>query len=96
MTFRDDSTNITNQYDITGAVNSNNYLTFDNIFNPILIEGHFYDVKLFTDSSKTEAIYSDKIFCTDQDINQIDNDHYILNKAKYVHYNGFDNTYTVP
>jgi len=96
MTFRDDSTNITNQYDITGAVNSNNYLTFENIFNPILIEGHFYDVKLFTDSSKTEAIYSDKIFCTDQDINQIDNDHYILNKAKYVHYNGFDNTYTVP
>ncbi len=42
-------------------------------------------------------IYNDKIFCTDQDINQLNgNDHYQLNKGEYVHYNGFDNTYQVP
>ena len=97
MTFRDDSTNITNQYDITGAINLNNYLTFDNIFSPILVEGHFYDIQLFTDSSKSENIYNDRIFCTDQDVDQLNgNNHYKLNEGQYVEYNGFDNTYTVP
>tara|TARA_R110000868_G_scaffold358339_2_gene620053 strand:+ start:291 stop:659 length:369 start_codon:yes stop_codon:yes gene_type:complete len=96
MTIRDDSTNVTNQYDITGAVNLDNYLTFDNIFNPILVEGRFYDIQLFTDSSKSENIYNDKIFCTDQDIDQLnENNYYQINKDQYTFYNGSDNTYTV-
>ena len=118
MTIRDDSTNVTKQYDITGATTSNNYLNFDNIFNPVLVKNHYFDLKLYinynfwntnysfwnfyevkwnTDDGQNIDIYNDKIFCTDQDINQLNgNDHYQLNKGEYVHYNGFDNTYQVP
>ena len=96
MTVRDDNTNVTKQYDITSSSISNNYLTFDNIFNPILVEGRFYDIQLFTDSSKSENIYNDKIFCTDQDIDQLnENNYYQINKDQYTFYNGSDNTYTV-
>ena len=48
------------------------------------------------DERQVLDIYNDKIFCTDQDINQLENDHYKLNKGEYLHYNGFDNTYQVP
>ena len=48
------------------------------------------------DSGYKEDIFRDKIFCTDQDIDQLnDNDHYKLNKGQYTHYDGFNNTYTV-
>ena len=48
------------------------------------------------DERQVLDIYNDKIFCTDQDINQLENNNYQLNKGEYVHYNGFDNTYQVP
>ena len=118
MTVRDDSTNIIKKYDITGATTLNNYLNFDHIFNPVLVENHYYDLRLFTnynfwntnynfwqldnglwniDDGEIQDIYRDKIFCTDQDINQLNNNvFYQLNKGQYVEYNGFDNTYTVP
>jgi len=48
------------------------------------------------ESTQTEDIFKDKIFCTDQDVDQLDyNDHYELNKGQYVEYNDFNNTYTV-
>ena len=48
------------------------------------------------ESSQTEDIFKDKVFCTDQDVDQLNkNDHYELNKGQYTHYNGFNNTYTV-
>jgi hypothetical protein len=36
------------------------------------------------DANQKEDIYRDKIFCTDQDIDQLnDNDHYKLNEGQY-------------
>jgi hypothetical protein len=117
MTVRDDNTNVTKQYEITNASTSNNYLTFDNIFNPILVENRFFDLRLYidynfwntnysfwnlyevkwnTDDGKNIDIYNDKIFCTDQDVAQLNqNDYYKINKDQYTFYNGSDNTYTV-
>jgi len=48
------------------------------------------------ESTQTEDIFKDRIFCTDQDVDQLDfNDYYELNKGQYVEYNDFNNTYTV-
>ena len=117
MDVRDDSTNVTVAYGINNAVTSGDYLNFNNIFNPILVENHFYDLYLYvdynywnsnnsfwnlydvfwqTDSDYKEDVYRDKIFCTNQDIDQLnDNDHYQLNKGQFTTCNGFDNTYIV-
>ena len=121
MTIRDDSTNVVKSYDITTAGNSiatvGNYMTFNATFNPVLVENHFFDLKLFidynywntnyslwelyevkwnTDDGQVVDIFNDKIFCTDQDVDQLNqNDYYKLNKDQYTFYNGFDNTYTV-
>ena len=92
LSVRDDSTNVEKTYSITNAVNSGNYLNFNNIFDPILVENHFYDLKLI---SNGEVIYKDRIFCTDQDIDQSNNDYYNLNSNEYLDYNGYDNTYLV-
>ena len=55
-----------------------------------------YDVKWNTDDGQVVDIYNDKIFCTDQDVDQLNqNDYYKLNKDQYTFYDGFDNTYTV-
>ena len=92
LSIRDDSTNVEKTYSITSAVNSGNYLNFNNIFDPILVENHFYDLKLI---SNGEVIYKDRIFCTDQDIDQLNSDYYNLNSNEYLDYNGYDNTYLV-
>tara|TARA_B110000483_G_scaffold171564_1_gene202966 strand:+ start:352 stop:720 length:369 start_codon:yes stop_codon:yes gene_type:complete len=121
MTIRDDSTNVVKSYDITTAGNAiatvGNYMTFNATFNPVLVENHFFDLKLFidynfwntnyslwqlydvkwnTDDGQVVDIFNDKIFCTDQDVDQLNqNDYYKLNKDQFTFYNGFDNTYTV-
>ena len=117
MDVTDDSTNVTVGYGITNAVTSGNYLNFNNTFNPVLVENHFYDLYLYvdynywnsnnsfwnlydifwqTDCQNQVDVYRDKIFCTNQDIDQLnDNDHYQLNKGQFTTYNGFDNTYIV-
>ena len=92
LSITDDSTNVEKTYNITNAVNSGNYLNFNNIFDPILVENHFYDLKLI---SNGEVIFKDRIFCTDQDIDQLNNNHYDLNSNEYLDYNGYDNTYLV-
>tara|TARA_R110002074_G_scaffold94275_1_gene205806 strand:+ start:520 stop:951 length:432 start_codon:yes stop_codon:yes gene_type:complete len=118
MSIRDDSTNVKVFYEIQNAVTSGNYLDFTHIFNPILVENHFYNVELYVDYNfwntnyefwqldnikwnederQVFDIYNDKIFCTDQDIDQLSsNDYYQLNKGQFTEYKGFDNTYTVP
>jgi hypothetical protein len=118
MSIRDDSTNVTKIYSILKSVKEGNYLTFENIFNPKLIEAHYFNLSLFADyniwntnhefweldnfkwndNERTVLdVYNDKIFCTDQDVDQLnENDHYQLNKGQFTEYKGFDNTYTVP
>jgi len=117
VSIRDDSTNVTSFYSVSNAVQSENYLNFDNAFSPVLVENHFYDIHLYVDynywntnyslwnvydqvwnldSEATENIYEDRIFCTNQDVDQLNkNDHYDLNKGQYTTYNGSNNTYIV-
>ena len=93
LLIRDDSTNVQETYNITNAVISGNYLNFSNIFTPILTENHFYDLILTSES--LGVIFKDRIFCTDQDIDQLNNDYFNLNENEYLSYNGHDNTYKV-
>jgi len=90
MTVRDDSTNVAETYNISTASQVGNYLTFTNVFN--LVENRFYDLTLETASG---VIYRDRIFCSDQDIDQDNNDYYDLNDGQYTTYDGSDNTYIV-
>ena len=98
MSIKDDSTNITVTYTIAAATTVGNYLQFNQAFSPVLVENHFYDIHLYTEtgSGYKQDIFKDRIFCTDQDVNQLnENAHYKLNEGQYTHYNGFNNTYTV-
>jgi hypothetical protein len=75
-----------------------NYFQFTQAFSPVLVENHFYDIHLYTEtvSGYKEDIFKDRIFCTDQDVNQLnESSHYELNEGQYTHYDGFNNTYTV-
>lgn len=116
LSIRDDSTNVTKTYEITGAVTSGNYLTFNQTFTPVLVEGHFYDIKLYSDpndwatnyflwevyneiwnidTTNIVDIYKDRAFCTDQDIDQMDNLYYDINKGQYITDNSYNNDYIV-
>jgi len=116
MSIRDDSTNVTTVYEVNSAVTSGNYLTFSQAFSPVLVEGHFYDIKLYSDpnfwntnyflwelyneiwnidTTNIVDIFKDRIFCTDQDIDQMDNLYYELNKGQYITDNSYNNDYIV-
>ena len=73
------------------------YLFIDyNFWNTNNSFWNLYDVLWQIDSNFKEDIFRGKIFCTDQDIDQLnDNDHYKLNKGQFTFYDGFNNTYTV-
>ena len=46
-------------------------------------------------SSGTDVIFKDKIFCTDQTINQVNNDYYNINEGQYTSDDSFNNEYIV-
>lgn len=116
LSIRDDSTNVKQIYEVTGAITSGNYLTFSQAFSPVLVEGHFYDIKLFSDpnfwntnyflwelynefwnvdTTNIDSIFKDRIFCTDQEIDQMDNLYYKLNQSQYITDNSYNNDYIV-
>ena len=117
MDIRDDSTNKIVTYNIPSDVTVGNYLEFNNVFSPVLVEAHFYDLSLYidfnfwntnnsfwqlynvlwnVDGDVTENIFKDRVFCTDQDINQLNNnERYKLNEGQYTTYNGFNNEFTI-
>tara|TARA_R110001592_G_scaffold35706_3_gene121274 strand:+ start:1734 stop:2162 length:429 start_codon:yes stop_codon:yes gene_type:complete len=116
MSIRDDSTNVTVYYDITSTTTSGNYLNFSQAFSPILVENHFYDLRLYADynfwntnyqlwendnlfwnidRTTDVTFYRDRIFCTDQQIDQIEDEYYNLNKNQFITYDGYNNTYIV-
>ena len=41
MSIRDDSTNVTKLYQNLSGTTVGNYMTFNNVFNPVLVEAHF-------------------------------------------------------
>lgn len=103
MTLRDDSTNVIVEYTlilrVSGVGNieiiNDTYNIYNNTYTN-LVEGHFYDLTLYTDDTKTSVIYKDRAFCTAQkDAITNDNEFYKINKDQYTTYNGNDNDYIV-
>jgi len=68
----------------------NGYLVITNKYS--LVEGRFYDLTIKDGSN---VIYKDKIFCTDQTINQSTNNYYSVNEGVYTTENSYDNDYIV-
>ena len=103
MTLRDDSTNVIVDYTLVPRVDSVGNIFIQNDTYIIygteyvdLVEGHFYDVTLYSDQNATNVIYRDRAFCTAQaDAIQEDNDFYKINKDQYTTYDGNNNDYIV-
>ena len=66
-----------------------------NYWNTNLSLWETYDEIWQTDSDKKSRVYKDRIFCTNQDIDQNDSDYYDLNKDQYVTNDSFNNEYIV-
>lgn len=59
-----------------------------------LVEGRYYDLSI-KDNSNNNIIYKDKVFCTDQTINQDTNNYYSVNTNQYVTEDSYDNDYII-
>ena len=57
--------------------------------------GTLESVQCNTLFNESATIYRDRIFCTDQVIDQLNDNIYDLNEGQYTSYNGYDNTYIV-
>ncbi len=90
MTLVNETTNSSKDYSITAST-VDDYLSFNVTFNPVLVEGVFYNYTLKNSSSK--IIFKDKIFCTDQTINQTTNSYYSVNSGEYTTENSYDDDY---
>lgn len=58
-----------------------------------LIEGRFYDLKVSNLSG--DVIFRDKIFCTDQTIDQETNNYYDINQGLYIENTSGNNDYII-
>ena len=85
-----ESTNKPIEILITGIL-FKNYIYFDADFGN-LVEGQFYNLELIF---KKTPIYRDRIFCTDQEINQISNEYYSINDGEYVSEDSATNEYII-
>ena len=67
-----------------------------NYWNMNLSTWQEYDEIWSTDSTQRSEMYGDKIFVTNQDIDQLnDNDHYDINNGQYTTNNSYNNEYIV-
>jgi hypothetical protein len=57
-----------------------------------LTEGRFYDLTIKEGSS---VIFKDKVFCTDQTIDQDTNNYYSVNDGEYTSDTTYDNDYII-
>ena len=103
MILRDDSTNVKVKYDLVPRVDGvGNILIVNDTYTIYyseyenLVEGHFYDLTLYSNYEEGIVIFKDRVFCTAQKGDIIrDNDFYKVNKDQYTEYNGFNNDYIV-
>lgn len=68
--------------EVTAAA-TDNHRTLQVTFSPVLKEGRTYTFEVRDRLVNTILYYRDKIFCTDQTINQANNDYYDINKDQY-------------
>ena len=95
MILRDDSTNTSTTYASISTTTDKNYLVVSKALSPVLVEGRFYDLTL---KEGANVIYKDKIFCTNQTVNQANNDYYTVNSGEYTTPTGddkYDNDYII-
>ena len=85
LIVKDESANKEVFNDEVTAAASDNYRTLQVTFDPVLKEGRFYTMEVRDSSVNTLIYYKDKIFCTDQTINQGNNDYYSVNSGEYVY-----------
>jgi hypothetical protein len=88
LIVKDEAANTEIFNDEVTAAASDNYRQLQVTFNPVLKEGRFYTFEVRNNLVDTILYYKDKIFCTDQTINQANNDYYDINKNEY----DFDDT----
>lgn len=68
-----------------------NYISFDAVFGT-LTESDFYILEV---SYLNNIIYKDRVFCTDQAINQNSDDYYSVNKNQYISEESSDNEFII-
>ena len=73
------------------ASTDGNYMTFTIAFGT-LTEGDFYTLEI---KDGTVVIYKDRVFCTDQTVNQVNNDYYSVNDGEYTSEDSFDHDYII-
>jgi hypothetical protein len=103
MVLRDDSTNVIDEYELEPRVDGDGNILIENDSYTIyyseyenLVEGHFYDLTLYSDVEKTNVIFKDRVFCTEQkNAITVDNEFYKINKDQYTTYDGNNNDYIV-
>jgi len=88
LIVKDEAANTEIFNDEVTAAASDNYRTLSVTFDPVLKEGRFYTFEVRNTLVDTLIYYKDKIFCTDQTVNQSNNDYYDINKDEY----DFDDT----
>ena len=85
-----ESTNKTITVDATSVIDGN-YISFDAVFGT-LTESDFYILDVIYSNN---IIYKDKIFCTDQAINQSNDEYYSVNKNQYISEESSDNEFII-
>jgi hypothetical protein len=73
-----------------GFFEEDGYLVINNEYN--LVEGRYYDLTI---KDGTVVIYKDKIFCTDQTIDQETDSYYTINESVYAQETSYDNDYII-
>jgi len=103
MVLRDDSTNVSVKYNLVPRVDGEGNISIINdnytIYNSEyvnLVEGHFYDITLYSNYEEGVVMFKDRAFCTAQkDAITVDNEFYKINKDQYTTYDGNNNDYIV-
>jgi len=88
LVLRDDTTNT----ETTDSVSPTTYGDYSQIINSYTLkEGRFYDMTL--KNSGGAVIYKDKIFCTDQTVDQSTDNYYTINDSVYTTDTTYDDDY---
>lgn len=90
MTLRDDQTNTVTTFSDITLTEEGDYNVISETF--ALKEGYYYDLKI---TSEGATIYKDKVFCTDQSVDQSTNDYYTINQDVYETETTHDNDFII-
>ena len=90
LVLRDDQTNEQTIFSDITLTQTGDYSVISQAFS--LKEGYYYDITI---SSTGNVIYKDKIFCTDQTVDQSQNSYYTINQNEYTTDTSYDNDYII-